>query len=132
MKRYNENDEIEIRLEHNVGYHYWLKWRYKEPRKFLFFNVKDKWKYIHYYTPGIFSIDDDPNDDLFWYWRGFHLDNKSEAQEYESVRNKIKTKKQLFEYYHVKENTDLYFKNLHEHKVWVDETNETIKKLTKK
>lgn len=131
MKRYNENDEIEISLEHNIGYHYWLKWRYKEPRKFLFFNVMDKWKYIHCYANSIFSVDDDPNDDFYWYWRGFHLDNKSDVQEYEKIKSTIKTKKELFKYYHVEENTGLYLRHLHEHNVWVNEANKAVKRLTK-
>lgn len=131
MVKYNENDEIELTLEHNVSYHYFLKWRYKNPRKFLFFNIKDKWKYIHYYTPGIFTVDMDPNDDLYWYWRGFHLDKKSDVQEYEKIKSSIKTKKQLFDYYHVKDNVDLYSRHLHEHNAWVNETNKTVKRLTK-
>ena len=131
MKRYNENDEIEFRLIHNVVDHYWLQWRFKEPRKFLLFNIKDKWKGMRYYTPGIFTADDDPNDDFYWYWRGFHMGKRNEVQEYDRIKETIKTKKALFDYYRVKENIDLYYKHLHQHKLWVDETNKNIEKYTK-
>lgn len=131
-KIYDENDEIEFRLTHNVEDHYWLEWRFKQPREWWFFKIYDKWKSIHYYTPGIFTPDDDPNDDFFWYWRGFHLGRKAEVQEYEKIKSTIKTKKQLFDYYHVKENIDMYYDHLHRHKKWLDETNATIEKLTGK
>lgn len=131
MKRYNENDEIEFRLIHNVADHYWLQWRFKEPRKFMFFNIKDKWKGMRYYTPGIFNADDNPNDDIYWYWRGFHMGERNEVQEYDSIKKTIKTKKALFDYFQVKENIDLYYNHLHQHKLWVDETNKNIEKYTK-
>lgn len=131
-KIYNENDEIEFRLTHNVEDHYWLEWRFKQPREWWFFKIYDKWKSIHYYTPGIFTPSDDPNVDFNWYWRGFHLGTKSEVQEYEKIKSTIKTKKQLFDYYHVKENIDMYYDHLHKHKKWLDETNATIEKLAGK
>ena len=131
-KIYNENDEIEFRLTHNVEDHYWLEWRFKQPREWWFFKIYDKWKSIHYYTPGIFTPDDDPNDDFNWYWRGFHLGRKADVQEYEKIKSTIKTKKQLFDYYHVKENIDMYYDHLHKHKKWLDETKATIEKLAGK
>ena len=127
-KTYDETDEIEFRLTHNVSDHYWLEWRYKEPRKFWFFKKYDKWKGLHYYTPGIFTPDEDPDDDFNWYWRGFHLGKKSEVQEYESIRRNIHTKKQLYDYYHVKENIDRYYRDVETHKKWVEETNRNIQK----
>ena len=132
MKRkYNENDEIEFRLVHNVADHYWLQWRFKEPCKFLFFNIKDKWKSLHYYIPGIFTPDDDPNDDFNWYWRGFHMGRENEVQEYDAIREKIKTKKALFDYYRVQDNIDLYHRHLNEHRQWVEKTNRNIDKYVK-
>lgn len=132
MKNYTENDEIELKLDHDIADHYWLKWRYSEPRKFLFIKFYDDWKRIAYYTNTIgFTPDEDPNDDLNWYWRGFSLGEKYQVQEYESLKKKIRTKKELFDYFHVKENMDLYAKHLHEHKLWVDNTNSTIKRLVK-
>ena len=130
-RNYTENDEIEFRLIHNVADHYWLEWRFREPRRFWFFKKYDGWKNIHYYTPGIFTPKDDPNDDLNWYWRGFHLGKKSEVQEYEHIRQTIHTKKQLFDYYHVKENVEKYYTDLHKHKEWLDELGENIKKHVK-
>ena len=130
-KKYTETDEIEIRLTHNVADHYFLEWRYKEPRKFLFFNIKDKWKLISYYCPGFSSVDDDPNDDIYWYWRGFHMGKRNEVQEYEKIKRDIKTKKQLFNYFNVSGNIENYYRDLHEHNEWLKETNENIKKYTK-
>ena len=130
-KKYTETDEIEIRLKYNVTDHYFLEWRYKEPHKFLFFNIKDKWKTIAYYNPGISSPSDDPDDDLKWYWRGFHMGRKNEVQEYDSLLKKIFTKKQLFDYFNVENNIDRYYRDLEEHKKWLAETNENISKYVK-
>lgn len=130
-KKYTETDEIEIRLTHNVADHYFLEWRYKEPRKFLFFNIKDKWKLISYYCPGFSGVDDDPNDDIYWYWRGFHMGKRNEVQEYEKIKRDIKTKKQLFNYFNVSGNIENYYRDLHEHNEWLKETNENIKKYAK-
>jgi hypothetical protein len=132
MEKYNENDEIEIRLVHDIADHYFLEWRFKKPRKFLFFRVADKWKKIHYYNPGIFNVDDDPNDDMYWYWRGFRLGNKSDVQEYEKLKSIVRTQKDLFGYYHVKENMEWYSRNLREYRRWVEEVNATIGKLVGK
>ena len=130
-KKYAETDEIEIRLKHNVADHYFLEWRYKGPHKSLFFNVKDKWKTITYYNPGPSTPSDDPNDDLNWYRRGFHMGKKNEVQEYDSLLKKICTKKQLFDYFNVKSNIDRYYRDLHEHNKWLKETNENINKYVK-
>lgn len=130
-KKYAETDEIEISLTHNVADHYFLQWRFKEPRKFLFFNIKDKWKLISYYSPGVSGVDDDPNDDFYWYWRGFHMGKQNEVQEYEKIKRDIKTKKQLFDYFNVSANIENYYRDLHEHNKWLKETNENINKYVK-
>ena len=130
-KKYTETDEIEIRLTHNVADHYFLQWRFKEPRKFLFFNIKDKWKLISYYSPGVSSVDDDPNDGIYWYWRGFHMEKRNEMQEYEKIKRDIKTKKQLFDYFNVSANIENYYHDLHEYNKWLEETNENINKYVK-
>ncbi len=130
-KKRTDDGEIEIRLIHNVVDHYFLQWRFKEPRKFLFFNIKDKWKLISYYNPGVSSVDDDPNDDIYWYWRGFHMGKRSEVQEYEEIKRDIKTKKQLFDYFDVSANIKNYYRDLHEHNKWLKETNENINKYVK-
>lgn len=130
-KEYAETDEIEIRLAHNVIDHYFLQWRFKEPRKFLFFNIKDRWKSISYYSPGVSSVDKNPNDGLYWYWRGFHMGRRNEVQEYEKIKRDIKTKKQLFDYFNVSANMENYRRDLEEHKKWLKETNENIKKYAK-
>lgn len=130
-KKYTETDEIEIRLTHNVADHYFLQWRFKEPRKFLFFNIKDKWKLISYYSPGVSSVDDDPNDGIYWYWRGFHMGKRNEMQEYEKIKRDIKTKKQLFDYFNVSANIENYYHDLHEYNKWLEETNENINKYVK-
>lgn len=129
-KKYTETDEIEIRLTHNVVDHYFLEWRYKEPRKFLFFNIKDKWKLISRYM-GVSRVDDDPNDDIYWDWRGFHMGKRGEVQEYEKIKRDIKTKKQLFDYFNVSVNIENYYRDLHEHNKWLKETKENINKYVK-
>ena len=128
-KKYDENDEIELRLTHDIADHYFLEWRFKEPKKVWFFWKHDRWKTIQYYSPGVFSAEMDPNDDTYWYWHGFHLGNKAEVQEYENLKKNIRTKKQLFDYYNVQANIDTYYRNLHTHKQWLDDTKETIKRL---
>lgn len=130
-KVYTENDEIEFRLTHYANDYYILEWRFKEPGKFLFFKIYDKWKCLRYYTPGIFTPEDDPSRDFSWYWRGFHMGKKHEVQEYEHILKNIKTKKALFNYYHVNENIERYEKHLAEHNKWLDETNNNIKKYVK-
>lgn len=130
-KTYEDNDNIEFRLVHNVADHYWLEWRFKEPRKFLCFKIRDKWKAIHYYTPGIFTPDDDPNREFSWYWRGFHLGKQSEVREYEYIKANIKTKAQLYEYFHVEENLARYENDLEKHNKWLMELNDNIKKHVK-
>ena len=131
-KVYDENDEIELRLTHNVEDHYWLEWRFKQPREWWFFKIYDKWKSIYYYLGSARKPDSDPNDDHFWYWRGFHLGKKSDVQEYEKIKKTIKTKKELFDYFNVVANIDTYYRDLHDHHEWLKETNAAIEKLTGK
>lgn len=130
-KNYKDTDEIELRLFHNVLDHYWLEWRFKEPRKFLFFKINDKWKSIRYYSPGIFTPDEDPNREYSWYWRGFHMGIRGEVEEYDSLVKKVKTKEDLYKYFRVKENLELYERHLEEHNKWLEETNKNIEKYVK-
>lgn len=130
-KVYNDTDEIEFRLVHNVADHYWLEWRFKEPGKFLWFKIRDKWKSLYYYTPGIFTPDENPDRYSSWYWRGFHLGRENEVREYEHIKANIKTKAQLYEYYHVKENMELYERHLEEHNKWLSKLNNNIEKHVK-
>lgn len=130
-KRYTENDEIELRLTHYVSDCYILEWRFKEPRKWWFFKKHDKWRRIEYYQPGIFVPSDNPDDSSMWFWRSFHLGKKSEVQEYERLKERVKTKKDLYSYFKVKENMGRYYNHLDEHRKWVDEYNATIDRLTK-
>ena len=130
-KVYNENDEIELRLTHNVADHYWLEWRFKEPGRFLFFKKYDKWKSIRYYCPGIYTADEDPDRDFNWYWRGFHLGNKHEVQEYEHLKEIIHTKKELYKYYNVQGNIDKYYRDKEAHQKWLEEYNDAVNRLTK-
>ena len=130
-KEYNENDQIEFKLEHNVGDHYWLLWRFKEPRKFLFFKIRDKWKMLSYYCPGFFAPEDNPDRDFSWYWRGFRLGKNSEVSEYEWIKNNIKTEKQIRNYYHMDENLALYEKHKKMHQEWLNNLSDNIKKHVK-
>ena len=130
-KNYKDTDEIELRLYPNISDHYWLEWRFKEPRKFLFFKINDKWKSIRYYSPGIFTPDDDPNREYNWYWRGFHMGRNGEVEEYDNLIKKVKTKEDLYKHFHVKENLELYERHLKEHNKWLEETNKNIEKYVK-
>ena len=131
-KTYTENDEIELRLTHNVSTYYWLEWRYKAPKwTFLWFKKRDRWKTIAHYLPGFFTPDKDPGDEFNWYWHDFNLGKRGDVQEYERLKGKVKTKKQLYDYYHVADNIELYYQHLEQHKEWLAETNSTIKRLTK-
>ena len=47
------------------------------------------------------------------------------------IKKDIKTKKQLFDYFNVSANIENYYRDLHEHNKWLNETNENIKKYTK-
>lgn len=131
-KVYNDTDEIEFRLVHNVADHYWLRWRFKEPGKFLWFKTRDKWKYLRYYIPSsIFTPVENPDRDICWYWRGFHLGKENEVREYEYIKANIKTKAQLYKYYRVKENMELYERHVEEYNKWLSELNNNIKKHVK-
>lgn len=127
-KTYTENDEIEIRLVHNVSDHYWLEWRFKEPRKFWIFKKYDKWKGLRYYTPGIFTPKDNPDDEFNWYFRGFHLGKQSEVEEYDYIVKTVKTKKDLYKYFRVEENIEKYYNHLEQHKKWLNEYYNNVKK----
>ena len=129
-KIYKDTDEIELRLKYNIADHYWLEWRYKEPRKFLWFTIKDRWKMLPYYT-GTHGPDDNPNEDLFWYWRGFHLGRDPEVEEFEHVKGMVKTKKDLDRYYGVQGNYAWYENDLKVHRKWLKKLNDNIEKYTK-
>ena len=130
-KRYTENDEVELRLTHYVSDCYILEWRFKEPRKWWFFKIYDKWKSISYYQTALFTPDNNPDDDFYWFWRSFNLGRKSEVQEYERLKERVKTKKDLYSYFRVKENMDIYYHHLDQHRKWLEDYNATIDRLTK-
>ena len=60
-KIYNENDEVEIRLKYYVNHTFVLEWRFKEPGRFLFFKVPDKWRRIVLYDNPYFSPNENPD-----------------------------------------------------------------------
>ena len=127
-KKYTENDEIEVRLVQYVPPYYDLQWRFKEPRKFLCFNIKQGWRTLCIYSNSGFTPGDDPNDDYFWHNVYFNMGRKSDVQEYENLKGRIKTKKDLFDYYRVRDRVNLYFDHMKEHRKWEEELNNNIKK----
>ena len=129
-KKYSENDEIELRLVQYVRPYYDLQWRFKEPRKFLFFNVKPTWRTLSVYSNSMFDPKEDPNDDFYWHNVYFNMGRNSDVQDYESMKGRIKTKKDLFDYYNIKEKVNLYFDHLAEHRKWVEQTDKNIQKHT--
>ena len=125
---YTENSQIEFRLTHNVSDHYWLEWRFKEPKKIWIFKKYDKWKGIHYYIQGTFTPKDDPDREFAWYWRGFHLGRQKDVEEYDYIINNIKTKKELYKYFRVEDNIKKYLEHLEEHKKWLKAYSSNIEK----
>lgn len=123
-KKYTESDEIEIRLERLNRTKYVLLWRFKEPRKFLFFKIKHDWRTLSLYSMSEFDPQEDPNDDHYWHDVCFDAHKKDDVQEYERVKSRIKTKKDLYDYYSVRDRTNLYFDHLKEHRKWVKENME--------
>ena len=127
-KIYTENDEIEIRLINYVGPYYDLQWRFKEPRKFLCFKIKNWWRRLCTYSNYVFDPADDPRDDYYWHNVYFNMGKKSNVQEYESVKAKVKTKKDLLDYFKVKESNGLYLEHLKKHREWEEELKDNVKK----
>ncbi len=130
-KIYNDNDEVEIRLKYYVNHTFVLEWRFKEPGRFLFFKVPDKWRRILLYDNPRFSPYEDPDKDIYWSYVFFNLGWDSEVQKYERLKEKVKTKKELDNYFHVKEKMSLYQEHKKRHQEWVEKTNKTIDRLTK-
>lgn len=131
MKHYTENDEIEIRLVHTVGAYYDLEWRYKKPHKFLFFNIKDNWKILPYYSPAAFSPDDDPDSEFYWPSVFFNLGKKSDVDEYERLKKTVKTKKDLYSFFHIQEKLEVYKRHMEEHDEWLEMLEGNIAKHVK-
>lgn len=129
-KEYTEYDGIELRLVHYAGPYYELQWRYREPHKFLCFNIKDKWKSINLYT-WTSDPEDNPYDWLYWSKVTFNLGNKSEAQEYESLRSRIKTKKALFDYYNVESRLARFHEDVKRYEEWAETLKVNAKKYVK-
>ena len=131
-KVYNENDEIEIRLSPYVKDYYILEWRFKEPRKWLFFNKYDKWKNLYLYSPNAFMTkEDNPDTRFYWNYVLFNLGKNHEVQEYEKIKDTVKTKKDLYGYFKVKELLEQYYHHLEEYNNWRAETSNTVERLTK-
>lgn len=132
MKHYTENDEIELRLVNCAGAYYDLEWRYKKPHKFLFFNVKDGWKILPYYDTNIyFSADEDPDSDLRWHNIIFNLGKKSDVDEYEKLKKTVKTKKDLYNFFHIQEKLEVYKRHQEEHDEWLEMLEGNIAKHVK-
>ena len=129
-KRYTENDEIELRLVPWTKNSYDLEWRYKEPHKFLFFNLKDWWKTLDLYKNPLDTPEEDPNDEFFWDNVKFPRTGQGIA-EFEALKSAVKTKKELYDYY----DFDAHFKHFEEdlkaHRMWMEKTKWHIERLTK-
>lgn len=130
-KEYDENDEIEIGLSYYVHDCYLLVWRFKEPRKWLFFKRHDKWKNLYLYRPHAFMMkNDDPGDSFYWNYVMFDLGKNHEVQEYEKVKSTVKTKKDLYDYFKVEYSMESYRHQLEEYTKWRMETDNTVERLT--
>ena len=114
MKRilYNENDEIEISLRYFAGDFYELIWRFKECKKFLWFKMHDKWKCLNRYESFGDNGYRDPRDDLNWHTVKFDLGRESDVQHYESIKAKVKTKRELYDVFNVDQTNEKFHRDM--------------------
>ena len=98
--RHTENDEIELSLVHKTGNYYELRWRFLGDRKFLWlFRIPNKWYSIWEYAFNMYKEGDDPQDDVFWSKTMLNLAEENDRKKFTDMRIKVKTKKQLFDFY---------------------------------
>ena len=129
-KERTDDDQIEITLGAYGIVLYELLWRYKEPRKFLWFNIKDRWKTLTRYDPiGGRRHSEDPNNDIFLENVTFNLGRESDVQAFKSLKNKIKTKRDLYNFYNVYYLQGKYEKDLADYKKFKEELKNNIKEL---
>ena len=129
-KKYDENDQIEIKLgEYGIAF-YELLWRYKEPRKFLWFDIKDKWKALMQYDPrGYRRHSEDPNDDILWKNVTFNLGRESDVQAFKLLKSKIKTKRDLYNFYNVYHSLEKYERDLADYAKFKEELKNNVREL---
>lgn len=130
-EKYTENDEIELNLVYYAGPWYNLQWRYKKTHKFLWFDVHDSWKTLTIYKNNWTDLSDDPKDDYHWDSPSFKLTRDSDVQAYESLKKKLKTKKDLWDYYNVNGRTEAYLRDLEAYSAGQAELEERAKKYSK-
>lgn len=129
-KKRTDDDQIEISLQQYGIVWYELVWRYKEPRKFLWFNIKDRWKVLKQYDPrGYRRRDDDPNDDFYWHNVVFNVGRESDVQAFKSLKNKIKTKRDLYNFYNIYHLWEKYEKDLADYAKFKEEFKNNVKEI---
>lgn len=129
-KKRTDDDQIEINLQQYGITWYELIWRYKEPRKFLWFNIKDRWKVLMQYDPrGYRRRDDDPNDDFYWENVCFNLGRESDVQAFKSLKNKIKTKRDLYNFYNIYHSWEKYERDLADYAKFKEEFKNNVKEI---
>lgn len=127
--KYTENDEIELGLA-EWGFEYFqLVWRFKKCRKFLFFKFHDKWHRLKIYLPDQYSKGDNPDRTLLWDDVCFNLTDQEDVNQYEALKNKVITKKDLWGYYNIDIRDDLYNKHKQEYLSRQLFLKENVKKL---
>ena len=128
-EKYTENDEIELRLVCYAGPWFHLQWRYKKKHKFLCFNIHDSWKTLVYYDEQKWTdLSDDPRDDYYWWTPSFNLNRDADAQSFETLKKKLKTKKDLWDWYGINHRVEAYMKDLEEYKKGLKDLEEKAKK----
>lgn len=131
-QKHTENDEIEIRLVHYVGRFFHLQWRYKDTHKVLGFNVHDRWKYITIYDMNWDEGDIyGPENDFYWKTPSFDLSDNSDVQKYESIKKKINTKKDLWDWYNINHRIEKYFDDLRRYAEMQDRLEQNKEKYAK-
>lgn len=109
---HNENEEIELGLyEWALDYHC-LKWRYKTGFKFFGLKFPGCWHRLVYYDPDLrFSEKIDPRDDYLWTRPSFDMDAVG-LRAFDELAGKIKTKKDLWDFYGVNERNLKYHEDM--------------------
>lgn len=129
--KYTENDEIELGLTGCEPY-FELVWRFKKCRKFLFFKIHDKWHKLRIYCADTYIKNWDPDGYYFYYNICFNLDQNRDIAEYTDLKNKIITKKDLWDYYRIDARNKLYEEHKQKYNEYKHFLEENIKKLVLK
>ena len=127
--RYTENDEIELGLTNFGTKFFHLIWRYKKCRKFLFLKIRNRWHTVKKYYPSLYKETTNPDNSLYWGLVSFDLTSQEDIAQYNSLKDKIVTKKDLWDYIEVVERNRQYEKDKEKYLSYKHFLKENVKKL---